>query len=299
MKSAELDLAPLTEPADAAAVQRARELAREQGLARYEALGGCVVIGLVFVVCGLVAMIFVTLWGPLGAALPAFVGIVVAAIVVVVTRNRADAGRIRRFRMQRFAERNGARYLPRVTDPERPGRIFGIGSVAVSNDVVAFDGAREIEVGNHAYSTGYRDSVRMSWGYASARLQHEAPRCTVDLRRRSAASRQSPPGPVDVALGDVDLAGLEHGDELAARFAVSSQIGRSETVRALLGRTVFGPELVEQYTARGLDLEIVDDRLILTSPEQLAGDDPETWRWLLPLLVEIADAIDAVRRPAD
>ncbi|WP_022887797.1 hypothetical protein [Agromyces italicus] len=299
MDVGELDLAPLTEPAGRAAVQRARERSREQGLARHEAVGGCVLIGLVFVACGLGALIFGALWGPLGAALPVIVGIVATSFVVVATRRRAGAGRIRRYRLQRFAERNGARYLPRVSDPERPGRIFGIGSVAVSNDVVRFDGAREIEVGNHAYSTGYRDSVRMSWGYASATLKHEAPRCTVDLRRRGAAARQTPPAPLDVALGDVDLAGLEHGGELAARFAVSSRIGRSETVRELLGRTVFVPELVERVTARGLDLEIVEDRLILTSPEQLSSDDPETWRWLLPLLVEIADAIDAALGPAD
>lgn len=293
-----LDFAPLTEPLDRAEEQRADAAAREHGLAGSEAVGGCVLIGLVLVACGLGALIFGAMAGPLAVVLSGVVALVAIVFIVRSTRRETTAGRARRYRLQRFAERNGARYLPRVTAPVKPGRIFASSGGSVSGDVVDFAGPREIEVGRHSYLAGYRSGETRTWAYAAATLEHDAPRLTVDLRKRAGAARLAAPGPLDVALGDVDLSGLEHGDELAARFVVSSRVGRGETARGLLERTLFTPELLRRFVEHPLDLEIVDRRLILTSPEMLPGVEPETWRWLLELLVDLADAIDADRRTA-
>ncbi|WP_127793718.1 hypothetical protein [Agromyces sp. LHK192] len=203
-------------------------------------------------------------------------------------RRRARAEAIAQYRLERFAEVNGATFAAEAREPVRSGRIFGVGILQRSSDIVSFGGDRPIEVGTHRYSSGYLDSEPFVWGYATTVLHAPVPALFVDPKRVRGRAWRSLPHPIEVALGSPQLdPGFDR------RYTVSARIGTTATARSIVERAVFEPAMLARLEAEEpLGLEVVDDRLFVYRwmPFDLAA--PETWIRLLSLVDDLARALE-------
>ncbi|MER6897166.1 hypothetical protein, partial [Amycolatopsis sp. NPDC000740] len=103
---------------------------------------------------------------------------------------------------------------------------------------------------------------------------------------RATKGRPRLPGS-DTTPGNPEL----HGPGADA-FRVFGPIGRAKEIQALLDRTVFAPDLLPRLLERPLDVELVDGRLYLYSAAPLSTADPDTWRWILLLITDLAERLE-------
>lgn len=287
MPFADLDFSPFTEPVDPASA-RAYAVANGERPEADLAAGGCVVTGISVLFFGFFSVFFGMMSGgflTVGGLLPAGLGV---AVVVVFLAGSGRGGRQLReksYRIMRFATVNGMSCRKKITDPEGAGTIFGHGMLRIASDVVTAKAPREIEIGQYSYTAGYRSSETRRWSYAATPLDVTLPHLI--LHTRATKGRPSLPG-ADTAPGNPEL----HGPGAEA-FRVFGPIGRAKEIQALLDRTVFTPDLLSRLVERPLDVELAGGRLYLYSATPLSTTDPDTWRWILPLVTDLAELLEA------
>ncbi|MEV5003289.1 hypothetical protein [Nocardioides sp. LML1-1-1.1] len=283
----ELDTAPLTaavDPADVPA-RTARELGSD--------LGGWLVVNvLLWLVLGLVAVGLSFLPPrPWWAAAPAGLGAVVSlGLLVSALRPRAEH-RARPVRLARFAAANDMTYTPRPGQPaEGPGLVLGTGTGRHTRDLVEIAVPREIQLGRQHYFAGRGNAEARAWSYATTPLTGPGaaglPHLVLTARGRW--NDAALPGSSDSSLGTPGLSGPG-----AAAYLVRGPIGQAPWIERVLDVTLFRPDVLARLTERPVHVEVVDRRLYLYVHGPLVTLDPDTWRWILPLVVDVATALEA------
>ncbi|MGW4394517.1 hypothetical protein ACWEHA_04450 [Amycolatopsis nivea] len=282
----DLDFTPLTDPVDPASV-RACAVANGDRPETDFAVGGCVVTGLAVLFFGFFSVFFGMMSGgflTVGGLVPAGIGVAVVVFFLISSGKGGKHGRETSYRIMRFATVNGMGFRKKIPDPGGTGTIFGVGISRTSSDVVTMDSPREIEVGQHAYYAGYRNGEGRRWSYATTPLDAKLPHLIV--MTRATKGRPSLPGS-GTTPGNPEL----HGPGAEA-FRVFGPIGRAKEIQALLDRTVFAPDLLPRLVERPLDIELVDGRLYLYSGTPLSTANPDIWRWILPLVTDLAERLE-------
>ncbi|WP_033441839.1 hypothetical protein [Saccharothrix sp. NRRL B-16314] len=218
--------------------------------------------------------------------LPLAIGLGLVVPVVVLSRKSGRQERINRYRIMQFAVRNGMGYRMKVKDPEHPSGVFDIGTNRCAVDVVSIEGPRPMEIGQYGYTAGYRDGEPFRLAYATTPLDAD-----LDLPHLLLRSRAKRMGTGlksgKVPSGNPDLRGP--GTEA---FSVSGPLGRAQEIQALLDRSLFSPDLLARFAEHPVHIELVENRLYFFSPDPLSTTDPDTWRWLLPLLTDTAERLE-------
>ncbi|MFE3176640.1 hypothetical protein ACFXPA_12520 [Amycolatopsis sp. NPDC059090] len=282
----DLDFSPFTDRVDPASA-RAYAVANGERPGADLAAGGCAVTGLSVLFFGFFSVFFGMMSGGFltaGGLAPAGIGVAVVVFFLVSSGKGGRHGRETSYRIMRFATVNGMGFRKKISDPGGAGTIFGVGLSRTSSDVVALESPREIEIGQHAYYAGYRSGERHRWSYATTPLDAELPHLIV--MTRATTGRPRLPGS-DTTPGNPEL----HGPGADA-FRVFGPIGRAKEIQALLDRTVFAPDLLPRLLERPLDVELVDARLYLYSAAPLSTAEPDTWRWILPLITDLAERLE-------
>jgi hypothetical protein len=212
-------------------------------------------------------------------------------IMLVVFGSRVIRARRRRggyrvhHRLVRFGEANGMSYLP---GPLSDGHF---GSARRSFDLtrvmrpVAEPG---VEFGNHEIvATDRRHGAPRFGGYAMIRLGAEMPHIRVVARRgalrRALSAARQPDGDQRLSLeGDVDR-----------HFALYCPAGSERDALYLFTPDVLAV-LIDRV--RGLDMEIVGDRLLLTSHDDVVTCDPERWRDVIEATTALVAKVDRWQR---
>ncbi|OUE27886.1 hypothetical protein [Clavibacter michiganensis] len=214
-----------------------------------------------------------------------------------VIRSRERRGGYRaHLRLVRFAEANGMEYLP---GPMSDGRFGSARRFFDLTRVMRPTLAPGIEFGNHEIVTaGRREGAPRFGGYAMIRLAHEMPHIRVIARRgivrRALTMMSSPDREQRLSLeGDFDR-----------HYALYCPAGSERDALYL-----FTPDILALLIdrVRGLDVEVVGDRLLLTSFDDVVTRDPERWRDVIEATTALVAKVDrwerwradAIARPED
>jgi hypothetical protein len=107
-----------------------------------------------------------------------FVG---AIIYFRVSGNLRTASTWRRwFRLARFADSNGMRFLAKVTNPKFSGVIFNSGFERAAHDIVVFGENRFAEIGNYSYVRDPRFHRVREVGYLRVQLDRKLPHLVLE-----------------------------------------------------------------------------------------------------------------------
>ncbi|WP_445444143.1 hypothetical protein [Clavibacter sp. km3a] len=192
--------------------------------------------------------------------------LVVSGSWVIRSRERRGGYRAH-LRLVRFAEANGMEYLP---GPMSDGRFGSARRFFDLTRVMRPTLAPGVEFGNHEIVTaGRREGAPRFGGYAMIRLAHEMPHIRVIARRgvvrRALTMMSRPDREQRLSLeGDFDR-----------HYALHCPAGSERDALYL-----FTPDILALLIdrVRGLDVEVVGDRLLLTSFDDVVTRDPERWR---------------------
>ncbi|MFT2693286.1 hypothetical protein [Clavibacter zhangzhiyongii] len=192
--------------------------------------------------------------------------LVVSGSWVIRSRERRGGYRAH-LRLVRFAAANGMEYLP---GPMSDGRFGSARRFFDLTRVMRPTLAPGVEFGNHEIVTaGRREGAPRFGGYAMIRLAHEMPHIRVIARRgvvrRALTMMSRPDREQRLSLeGDFDR-----------HYALHCPAGSERDALYL-----FTPDILALLIdrVRGLDVEVVGDRLLLTSFDDVVTRDPERWR---------------------
>ncbi|PPF54992.1 hypothetical protein C5B94_06865 [Clavibacter michiganensis] len=218
------------------------------------------------------------------------IGAVFAILLVVfgswVIRSRERRGGYRaHLRLVRFGEANGMAYLP---GPMSDGHFGSARRYFDLTRVMRPTGAPGIELGNHEIVTaGRREGAPRFGGYAMIRLGADMPHIRVIARR----------GPVRRALTMASRPDREQRLSLEGDFdrhyALHCEAGSERDALYLFTPDVLAV-LIDRV--RGLDVEVVGDRLLLTSFDDVVTRDPERWRDVVEAVSALAAKVDRWQR---
>ncbi len=222
-------------------------------------------------------------WQALIAAVPLIMLVVFGSWVI---RSRERRGGYRaHLRLVRFAEANGMTYLP---GPMSDGRFGSARRYFDLTRVMRPTLAPGVEFGNHEIVTaGRRQGAPRFGGYAMVRLAHEMPHIRVIARRglvRRALTMMSRP--------DREQRLSVEGD-FDRHFALYCPDGYERDALYL-----FTPDILALLIdrVRGLDVEVVGDRLLLTSFDDVVTRDPERWRDVIEATTALVAKVDRWER---
>ncbi|WP_043674862.1 hypothetical protein [Clavibacter michiganensis] len=222
-------------------------------------------------------------WQALIAAVPAILLVVFGSWVI---RSRERRGGYRaHLRLVRFAEANGMTYLP---GPMSDGHLGSARRYFDLTRVMRPTAAAGVEFGNHEIVTaGRREGAPRFGGYAMIRLAHEMPHIRVIARRgvvrRALTMMSRPEREQRLALeGDFDR-----------HYALYCPAGSERDALYL-----FTPDILAVLIdrVRGLDVEVVGDRLLLTSFDDVVTRDPERWRDVIEATTALLAKVDRWER---
>jgi len=216
---------------------------------------------------------------------PLLVGLGLVVPVVRLLRKSGNRERMSSYRIMQFATRNGLGYRGKIENPEQAAGIFSRGTQRAAADVVTFDRPRPMEFGVYRHVTGPREMAAEAWCYATTPLDAKLPHLLLNSRAKRTGTMTGGP---DDALGQPDLTGPG-----TAVFSVSGPFGRAPQIQAVLDRTLFAPDLLARYTARPVHIEIVRNQLYLFARKPFVTTDPDDWRWIIRLLVDTAERLEA------
>ncbi|MDR2998264.1 MAG: hypothetical protein LBU78_09110 [Microbacterium sp.] len=276
MTGATFDARPLTDAVDPQAV---RAFGREQRSHRsVGATASTIIVIVVFALLAVtvVPLVFVPMvtngigFGFAGALPFVLIGVVFVVVVVVLIVSFRN-GRIRAYRLARFAAANGMEFVGRIDEPELPGMIFQLGRDRHAELALRGRQPRFVEFGNYEYTTGSgKNSTTHHWGYIAVKLDVPLPNIVLD------------------ALGNNTL-----GSNLPASFSKDQRLSlegdfdRYFTLYCPEGYErdalyLFTPDIMARFIdhAAQLDVEIVDDWMFLYMQRPASTLDPATWAWL-------------------
>ena len=222
-------------------------------------------------------------WQALIGTLPA---ILLAVFGSWVIRSRERRGGYRaHLRLVRFAEANGMTYLP---GPMSDGHFGSARRYFDLTRVMRPAAAPGVEFGNHEIVTaGRREGAPRFGGYAMIRLAHEMPNIRVIARRgvmrRALTMMSRPEREQRLSLeGDFDR-----------HYALYCPAGGERDALYL-----FTPDILAVLIdrVRGLDVEVVGDRLLLTSFDDVVTRDPERWRDVIEATTALVAKVDRWER---
>ncbi|WP_440694360.1 hypothetical protein [Clavibacter nebraskensis] len=222
-------------------------------------------------------------WQALIAAVPLILLVVFGSWVI---RSRERRGGYRaHLRLVRFAEANGMTYLP---GPMSDGHFGSARRYFDLTRVMRPAAAPGVEFGNHEIVTaGRREGAPRFGGYAMVRLAHEMPHIRVIARRgvvrRALTMMSRPEREQRLSLeGDFDR-----------HFALYCPAGSERDALYL-----FTPDILAVLIdrVRGLDVEVVGDRLLLTSFDDVVTRDPERWRDVIEATTALVAKVDRWER---
>ncbi|MGW8482626.1 hypothetical protein ACWGJP_05765 [Microbacterium sp. NPDC055903] len=290
----DLDTRALTDPVSPAALRAfAAQSSRPLPWVR-------ILVVVVVVIGGIAALvpiigIFVSATQTSGATLAALlpgVLIVGAAIALVTTGVLAwRRGRIRRFRLARFAIANGMEYQARMDDPVFPGMIFGRGSSRISEDLVRARSPRFVEFGNYQYTVkSGKNSTTHRWGYVAIRLDVPLPNIVLDATGNNSLFGSNLPA----SFRDDQRLSLEGDFDRYFRLYCPEGYARDALY-------LFTPDVMARFidNAAELDVEIVDDWLFLYTRRSASTVDPATWEWMLGVVDALTVKLDQWARWRD
>jgi len=275
----DLDFAALTGPVDRAGNDRLQRSHDRQYL------GAGVVVVLALVAAVVPALILWTV-SPWLALVPLAVVAGLAAALTVVTRRSAHRQAEACLRLAGFAADNAMTWTSELVAPERFGAIFDVGILRKAEDVVTMSEPREAELATYSYASGYRNAELVRWGYATTALAvAPGPHVLLVSRAPHRAGRPRFPG-ARTPGGVLALPGLDQA------FEVRGPVGRAADVGRLMAPLLPLRDRLIDPARPPVHIEVVDARLYLYSPEPLVSTDPDRWRWILPLLVDVAEAFE-------
>ncbi|MFT2751096.1 hypothetical protein [Clavibacter sp. Sh2088] len=203
-----------------------------------------------------------------------------------VIRSRERRGGYRaHLRLVRFAEANAMTYLP---GPMSDGHFGSARRYFDLTRVMRPTAAPGVEFGNHEIVTaGRREGAPRFGGYAMVRLAHEMPHIRVIARRgvvrRALTMMSRPEREQRLSLeGDFDR-----------HFALYCPAGSERDALYLFTPDVLAV-LIDRV--RGLDVEVVGDRLLLTSFDDVVTRDPERWRDVIEATTALVAKVDRWER---
>ncbi|MBF4619561.1 hypothetical protein [Clavibacter sp. VKM Ac-2542] len=222
-------------------------------------------------------------WQIMFGTLPAIL-LVVFGSWVIRSRERRGGHRAH-LRLVRFAEANGMEYLP---GPMSDGHFGSARRCFDLTRVMRPTAAPGVEFGNHEIVTaGRREGAPRFGGYAMIRLAHEMPHIRVIARRgvlrRALTMMSRPDREQRLSLeGDVDR-----------HYALYCPAGSERDALYL-----FTPDILALLIdrVRGLDVEVVGDRLLLTSYDDVVTRDPERWRDVIEATTALVAKVDRWER---
>ncbi|WP_435092265.1 hypothetical protein [Clavibacter michiganensis] len=222
-------------------------------------------------------------WQIMSGTLPAIL-LVVFGSWVIRSRERRGGHRAH-LRLVRFAEANGMEYLP---GPMSDGHFGSARRCFDLTRVMRPTLAPGVEFGNHEIVTaGRREGAPRFGGYAMIRLAHEMPHIRVIARRgvlrRALTMMSRPDREQRLSLeGDVDR-----------HYALYCPAGSERDALYL-----FTPDILALLIdrVRGLDVEVVGDRLLLTSYDDVVTRDPERWRDVIEATTALVAKVDRWER---
>jgi hypothetical protein len=220
----------------------------------------------------------------------ALIASIFAILLVVfgswVIRSRERRGGYRaHHRLVRFAEANGMTYLP---GPMSDGQFGSARRYFDLTRVMRPTAAPGVEFGNHEIVTaGRRQGSPRFGGYAMIRLAHDMPHIRVIARRgivrRALTMMSRPEREQRLSLeGDFDR-----------HYALYCPAGSERDALYL-----FTPDILALLIdrVRGLDIEVVGDRLLLTSYDDVVTRDPERWRDVIEATTALVAKVDRWER---
>ncbi|KYJ96927.1 hypothetical protein [Microbacterium sp. CH1] len=295
--SASFDARPLTDPVDPAAVRAFTSALRSR---RTSGPTASTIIAIVAIALAgivllpiLVSAVFAlaaTSGSPTAAAIPLALLVLVAAGVGALIWMGVRNGRIRRYRLHRFAEANGMTYEPRIDDPPLPGMIFHLGRSRLATDLVRGTTPRFVEFGNYQYTVqSGKNSTTYRWGYVAVKLDVPLPNIVLDAKGNNGFGSNLP-----ASFQRAQRLSLEGDfDQL---FTLYCPEGYEQDALYL-----FTPDIMARFidNAAQLDVEIVDDWLFLYTPRRASTLDPATWAWLFGAVGALLTKLDQWARWRD
>lgn len=302
------DARPLTEPVDAAAVHaHAQQMRASLGAHPAQTVVTAVVIVLIAITAlftivpaiigGIVLLVNTAGSGNMagavvGALLPVTTVVMLGALAFLIVRRFSRLGKVRRYRLHRFAEANGMHYVPRELNPPLPGMVFQLGRDRNANDVLRGTEPRFVEFGNYRYTTGSgKNSTTHRWGYVAIHLDVPLPHIVLDALGNNGLFGASNLPMVYQRDQRLDLEG-----DFNQHFALYCPSGYEQDALYL-----FTPDIMARFVdhAAALDVEIVDDWLFLYAKRDFSTLDVATWAWLFGAVAALLTKLEQWARWRD
>lgn len=280
-----IDYNPLFEDVSKADLQAFRRQEKAGGS------GGAITVFLGVAVFGLLAYFtFGTVASELlGPRRPERIALIIGIAIAIgiggflVLRAMGRSAARRRYRITRFATRNGMLYSTTVSTPHYPGAIFHVGGSRQIYERLWRDDSSPLDIGNYRYTTGSgKNKQTHLWHFLGLRLPRRLPHMLLDAKGNNSLFGSNLP----VSFSKNQRLSLE-GD-FDKHFTLYCP--REYETDALY---VFTPDLMALLIdeAANLDVEIVDDWMFVYSRSRLDLANPHA---LAPLF----KIIDTVGRKA-
>ncbi|AJW79246.1 hypothetical protein [Clavibacter michiganensis] len=217
-------------------------------------------------------------------AIPLFGTGVFFAWRLIRTRRRRSSVRSH-YRLTRFGRVNGLSYTP---GPVSDGHMGSAGRGMFVTRVMRPRTARPVEFGNHELEQGSRfDGITQYGGYAMSGLRRELPHIQV-ISNRTRLPREMAPT-IDVARDQR----LELEGDFDRHYELYCAAGSERDALYL-----FTPDVLALLIdrVRGLDVDVVGDRLLLTSYDDVVTRDPERRRDVIEATTALVAKVDRWER---
>ena len=213
---------------------------------------------------------------PERVALIIAVALAIAVGGIFAARALSTVAARRRYRMTRFATRNGLFYSTTAIASPHPGSIFQTGSSRQIYERLWRTDSPSLDIGNYRYTTGSgKHKQTHLWHYLALRLPRRLPHMVLDAKGNNSLFGSNLP----VSFGKSQRLSLEGNfDQYFTLYCP-----REYETDALY---VFTPDLMALLIdeAANLDVEIIDDWMLVYSKSKLDFTDPHALRRLFTIV---------------
>lgn len=204
------------------------------------------------------------------------IALTLAITAFFIYRVIARAGALRRYRLTKFAVRNGMLYSTTSTLPRFHGTIFTVGNSRAVYERLWGESESPLEIGNYRYTTGSgKNKSTHHWSYLAIRLPRRLPHMLLDAKGNNSIFGSNLPK----TFGRDQRLSLEGNfDEYFTLYCP-----REYEADALY---VFTPDLMALLIdeAADLDVEIMDDWMFVYAKSKLDFSNPHQLSRLLGIV---------------
>ncbi len=214
---------------------------------------------------------------------------IIAVIFGILIINQQTKKWQQAVRLNRFAQANGLKFTPTITNPVRDGMIFNIGRSRSANNILTSTSFNPFEIANYTYITGSgKNSRTYNYGYIMVQLDRNLPHMVLDSKANN------------TNIFGISFSDLPVNFDKDQKLSLEGDFDSHFTLYAPKDYEqdalyIFTPDLMQLFIDDSLnfDAEIIDNKLYIYSNKQFDLNDQVLFQRLFNVIDKVAAKVES------